>query len=460
MPIRKIPFRRTCRFVTKAIPAVTVVLLAVAILLGTPTVATAQASGAASDSQPHTVTETSEKPYHLPPDKLAQAKSLGHIRTAIHFGAELWQLAVLILLLATGSASRIGQWAAAKTRKAWLQACLFSLVMVTLLFFAAELPVEAIGHFFSLRYGISVELWPAWLSDEAKTLALEILLETPALMLLYGLMHWSWSRRRYWVWAWVVAVPVVVASVFLMPQLIEPLFNKFEPLSQSHAELVRQLERVVARTGTSIPSERMFLMKASEKSNGLNAYVTGLGASKRIVVWDTTADRIPADEILFIFGHESGHYVLNHIPKGMTLAFIGMFALFGATVWLGERTVRRWGGAWRVASLTSLPGLAVLLLAFSALQDVTEPVTNFASRYIEHEADVYGQEAMHGIVPSPQKTAVAAFNDLGAAYLDDPDLNPFVEFWTYDHPSIQRRAIFAAHYDPWTEGQKPRFFPK
>jgi STE24 endopeptidase len=463
MPNRKIPFWRTCLFVTKTVPVGTVLagtILAVAILIGVTTSASAQESAAAGGSQPSTVAMTSEKPYHLPPDKLAQAKALGHIRTAIHFGAELWQLAVLVLLLATCSASRLGQWAAAKTPKGWLQACLFSAALVVFLFFAAELPVEAIGHFFSLRYGISIELWPAWLSDEAKTLALEILLETPAFMLLYGLMHWSWSRRCYWIWAWVITVPVMVAGVFLMPELIEPLFNKFEPLSQSHPELVRELQKVVARTGTSIPPERMFLMKASEKSTGLNAYVTGLGASKRIVVWDTTADRMPTDEILFTFAHESGHYVLNHIPKGMTLAVFGLFALFGLAAWLSEWTVRRWGRAWCLASITSLPGLAVLLLTFSLLQDVTEPITNFGSRYIEHEADIYGQEAVHGIVPDPQKTAVAAFNHLGAAYLDDPDLNPFVEFWQYDHPSIQRRARFAAQYDPWVEGQKPRFFPR
>src|SRR5579859_1710358 len=325
MPIRKIPFRRTCHFVTKAIPAVTVILLAAIIVLATPTAATAQKSGADASSQPHTIAESSEKPYQLPPAKLAQAKSLGRIRTAIHFGAELWQLAVLIMLLATGSASRIGQWSATKNRKAWLQACLFSLVLVALLFFAAELPVEAIGHFFSLRYGISVELWPAWLFDEAKTLALEILLETPALMLLYGLMHWSWSRRRYWIWAWTIAVPVVIIGVFLEPELVEPLFNSFEPLSQSHPELVRELQKVVARTGTSIPPERMFLMKASEKSNGLNAYVTGLGPSKRIVVWDTTADRMPEDEVLFTFAHESGHYVLHHIAKGLAMGAVGLF---------------------------------------------------------------------------------------------------------------------------------------
>jgi Zn-dependent protease with chaperone function len=220
------------------------------------------------------------------------------------------------------------------------------------------------------------------------------------------------------------------------------------------------LQRVVARTGTSIPPERMFLMKASEKSNGLNAYVSGIGSSKRIVVWDTTADRMPTDEILFTFAHESGHYVLNHIPKGLAMAAIGMFALFWAVARFAEALLRRFGATWRIRSIASLPGLAVLLLSLSLLQIVTEPLENAISRHFEHEADIYGQEAIHGIVPNPQKTAVAAFNALGEAYLDDPNPNPFLEFWSYDHPSIQTRAKFAAQYDPWAPGQQPQFFSK
>jgi STE24 endopeptidase len=401
------------------------------------------------------------KPYTLPPEKLAQATALGRIRPALHFGSEFWELAVLLLLLATGSAAWLGRWCAAKTGRKWLQAAIFSSLLAATLFIAIDLPMAAIGHAFSRHYGISVEGWGAWVEDEAKAFGLTVVFETLLLMLVFGLMHWGWSRRRYWLWFACVAVPLMLLGTFLLPTLIEPLFNTFEPLSRSHPALVQDLERVVARTGTDIPASRMFLMKASEKSNGLNAYVSGIGSSKRIVVWDTTADRMPTDEILFTFGHESGHYVLNHIPKGLTLGAIGIFALFWAVARISAWLVSRFGDAWRVNTVASLPGLVVLLLSLAALQVITEPIPNALSRYAEHEADVYGQEAMHGIIADPQKTAVAAFNQLGAAYLDDPNPNPFIEFWTYDHPSIQSRATFAAHYNPWVPGGKqPQFFEK
>ena len=405
-------------------------------------------------------TPVSDQPYHLPPAKLAQAEVLGRIRPALHFGSEIWQVGALWLLLAFGAAVQLNQWISARTRRRWLQTGIFSALLAAFVFIVVDLPVDAIAHAFSLHYAISIQGWPSWLLDQAKTLGLTVLLEAPLLVLVFYLMQWTCSRRRYWFWFACAVAPLLLLFTFLLPPLIEPIFFEFEPLAKSHPALVQQLERVVERTGTSIPPDRMFLMKASEKSNGLNAYVTGVGASKRIVVWDTTADRMPADDILFTFAHETGHYVLHHIAKGLALAAVGTFALFWAVSKFAEWLARHWGRRWRVNTIASLPGLVVLLLAFAIAQVVTEPIESGVSRYVEHEADVYGQEAIHGLVADPSKTAVDSFNKLGEAYLDDPNPNPFVAFWTYDHPSTQARDKFAAHYDPWEPGRKPRFFTK
>jgi len=404
------------------------------------------------------------QPYILPPDKLRQAIVLSVVRPALSFGAEFGQVILFWILLASGMAARLAKAISGRTGnsgwRAGVRALIFSAILLTLLFLVVDLTTDAIGHAFSLHYGISIEPWPAWLLDQAKTLGLTVCLEAPAITLAYGLMRWRWSRKRYWLWFALASVPVVLLGTFLLPSVIDPLFNHFEPLSQSHPALVEQLERVVARTGTSIPPQRMFLMKASEKTTGLNAYVTGIGASKRIVVWDTTADRMPTDEILFTFAHESGHYVLNHIPQGLAFGCVGIFAFFWASAKLADLLLRHFGAQWQVTELASLPGLAVLLLAVSVLQIAAEPIGNAFSRHIEHEADVYGQEAIHGLVADPQKTAIASFNRLGEAYLDDPNPNALIVFWTYGHPSTQDRAVFAEHYDPWAPGQTPRFFSK
>ena len=110
---------------------------------------------------------------------------------------------------------------------------------------------------------------------------------------------------------------VIIFVIFISPIVIDPLFNKFEPLDQTNPQLVTAIQQVTHRGGMDIPRDRMFLMKASEKVTTLNAYVTGFGPSKRVVVWDTTIQHASTPETLFVFGHEMGHYVLNHIVIGI-----------------------------------------------------------------------------------------------------------------------------------------------
>jgi Zn-dependent protease with chaperone function len=404
-----------------------------------------------------------QQAYSLPPDKLAKAIVLSRIETALDIAGSLWGLAVLWLMLASRWAAGLGAWTERLLRRRWMQGLLFFavfLVATTL----AGLPLELIGHAVGRHYGISVQGWGGWFGDVAKALGLSLLFGAPILLIFNWIVRVS--PRRYWMWAWLISLPLIVLSVFAAP-LLDPIFNKFEPLSRTHGALANRLETVVARTGTHISPDRMFLMKASAKSNGLNAYVTGIGATKRFVLWDTATDRLPGDEILFIFGHESGHYVLNHIPKGIAVSAVALFFVFRACTWFAGWLARRFGTRWGLGgiedgqnALASRQGFLVLLFALSAAGILLQPASNTYSRHIEHEADIYGQEAIHGIVADPQKTAVGAFNHMGEAWLEDPNPGPFIEFWEYSHPSVQTRANFAAHYDPWANGGRGRFFDK
>lgn len=405
--------------------------------------------------------------YSLPPDKLAKAIALGRIDTALDIAGSLWGLAVLWLLLARGWAAGLAAWTervlAGRWRRRWLQGLLFFAVFLTVTSLAA-LPLDAIGHAVSRHYGLSVQGWGGWLGDLAKGLGLSLLFGAPVLLLFNWIVRVS--PHRYWLWAWLVSLPIIVASVFSAP-LLDPLFNQFEPLEAHHPTLAARLETLVARTGTRIPPSRMFLMKASKKYTGINAYVTGIGATKRFVLWDTTLNQLPDDEILFIFGHESGHYVLHHIPKELSGMAAALFFVFWGCAWAAGRLVRRFGARWRLRdaqdetpSLASRAGFLVLLFTFSIASLLMRPAANAFSRHFEHQADIYGQEAIHGLVADPRKTAVSAFNHLGEAWLEDPNPSPLVEFWEYDHPSVQQRANFAARYNPWVNGGHGKYFAK
>jgi len=395
-----------------------------------------------------------QQAYTLPPDKLAKAIAIGRIRNILDITGSVWGIVFLWLLLAARGWAGIESWVQKISARRWIQGLVFftAFFMVSTI---AGLPLDLIGHHYERAYGIDVQGWASWSWDATKTMGLTLLFGVPILLLFNWLVR-RWPRR-YWLGAWVVTLPILVTLMFVLPLLV-PLFYEQEPLAKNHVALVSKLEAVTARTGINIPPDRMYLMKASEKTNGLNAFVAGIGATKRIVVWDTTAGRIPDDEVQFIFAHESGHYVLRHIPKELAGDCAGLFFVYWACAGLAGWLVRRTGRSWGANELSSRTGFVVLLFAISIANLLLEPAGNAFSRHFEHQADVYGQEAIHGIVPDPQKTAVAAFSALGESWLEDPNPNPIIEFWLDTHPSVQHRANFALHYDPWANGGHGEFF--
>jgi len=399
-----------------------------------------------------------ERPaYSLPPEKLARAIAYSRIRVAMDFVGSGWGILQLALLLGLGIVAKMRDVAVKLSRNRWVQGFTFTLLLLVVTT-VLNLPLDLYGQHAARVYGQSVQGWGSWAWDAAKGLLLTFVFGGLLVMLLFWVIRRS--PNRWWFWFWIPAMLVVLITVFVAPVIIDPLFNKFEPLVKSSPALVDRLEQVVARGGIQIPPDRMFLMKASEKVTTLNAYVTGYGASKRVVVWDNSITKATPDEISYIFGHEMGHYVLNHIPA--TLAFLGVLLL--VEFYIGYRGVHwliaRYGARWKISSQNDWGALAVLLLVLAVLSFLSEPIVNGYSRMHEHDADVYGQEAIHGIVEDPQKVAQQSFQLLGEMSLTDPNPNPFVEFWTFSHPSVASRAAFAAKYNPWIAGQHPKYFVK
>ncbi len=361
---------------------------------------------------------------------------------------------MLYLMLRTRFGVWLGNLATTASRFRVLQAAIvMSLFLLVLQL--TQLPFDGYDHHVSLKYGLSVQLWGSWFWDWGKGLLLGCLFASILGWILYAVLRRS--PRRWWFYFWLAMIPIVVFVIFIQPIWIEPLFNKFEPLSDHHADLVEQIERVVHRGGMDIPPQRMFEMKASEKTTELNAYVTGFGATKRVVVWDTTMEHMTTPQTLFVFGHEMGHYVLYHIPKEMTIILLQLLVLFYLGYRLANWMVARYGARWGIPSLSDWASLPLLMLIISVLTFLATPAFNAVSRHYEHQADQYGLEVIHGLVPDAQLSAAQAFQILGERSLDYPYVGKLAEFWAWSHPTIRDRMIFVQTYDPWGEGKQAEF---
>jgi Zn-dependent protease with chaperone function len=393
--------------------------------------------------------------YSLPPDKLAISQEKYRKLSRVEFLSEAWSVVSLLLLLGLGVVGWMNR-TALRFRNRWAQGYTF-LFLWLLVGSLLSLPIDVYSQSLSLHYGLSVQSWGSWLADQGKGFALGWVFGGLVLMLLF----WVIRRlpRMWWFAFWVCTWPIVFAVIFAGPY-INYLFNHYEPLQKSNPALVARLEEVCAKGHMDIPPDRMYLQKASEKVTTLNADVEGYGASKRVVVWDNTISKATPDEILLIFGHESGHYVLKHIET--TIPFIEALLLVNLLIgyWFVNFAIRKWGSKWGIADQQSWGAFAVLMLTFTVLSFVSQPSTNSFSRAHEHAADIYGQEVIHGLVPDPQATTKNAFDLLGTLGYSEPNPSPFYIWWTYDHPATGYRAAFGKAYDPWAPGMEPKYFRK
>jgi Zn-dependent protease with chaperone function len=414
------------------------------------------AAAAQPDSSNATVSPASPQPlqYTLPPGKLQKAYALYVLNGTLYFVTSAWGLLVLWFMLRTRFGVRLRDWAERASRFRILQGVIVTSLLVLVLALA-QLPFDSYQHHISLQYGLSVQHWGSWFWDWTKDLLLAFLIASFVGWGLYATLRRS--PRRWWFYFWLGTIPSVVFFIFITPVWIEPLFNKFEPLTDHHADLVAQIECVVGRAGMQIPPQQMFEMKASEKTTELNAYVTGFGATKRVVVWDTTMEHMTMPQTLFVFGHEMGHYVLHHIAKYLTILLLQLLVLYYLGYRLANWMVARYGARWGIRSLSDWASLPLLVLIISVLTFLATPAFNAVSRHYEHQADQYGIEVIHGLVPDEPLAAAQAFQILGERSLDYPYVGKLVEFWAWDHPTIRDRMIFVQTYNPWGEGRRPEF---
>jgi Zn-dependent protease with chaperone function len=403
---------------------------------------------------PQTSEQTRTEQYTLSHERYEKAVAYSRAGYTLYFVSYVLGVLFLFLILRLGVAARFRDIAENASEKKWVQGLIF-VPLLLLLIDVLELPVRMYWHRLSLHYEQSVQGWGSWFWDWTKAEILNAAFGLVIVMILFAVMRRS--PRRWWFYFWFPAVAILFGLMVVAPLVIDPLFNKFEPLGKEHPDLVASIAKLTNRAGVPIPPERMFLMVASQKTNAINAYVTGLGASKRVVIWDTAIQKTTADEALFIVGHELGHYVLGHIRRGFFLGAAGLlvalYFLFRGLHW----ALDHWAKDWKISGPEDWASLVVLLLLLEILLFVSSPVINWVSRTEEHAADVYGLEVIHGLIPNSEEVAAHAFQKLGELDLSDPNPPPFITFWLYSHPPLAERLVFAHSYDPWSKGDPPKY---
>lgn len=361
----------------------------------------------------------------------ARARAYHRRRLALLLGELLLTTAYLVVLVETRAAGRLAERVSAWTPRWWLVLAVVALVLAVghrLL----SLPLAWLGGFWlPRRYGLLHQSLGRWLWDGAKAALIGAPLGLLAVEIVYGLMRWSpW----WWLWSAVIFLGGYALLALVAPVWLVPLFYRLTPLTDG--PLKSRLLALAARVG--VPVTGVFIVDQSRKSRTANAAVTGLGRTRRILLFDTLLDTFTPDEVEAVLAHELAHQIHGDIRRGLLVQ--GVLTL--ATFWIASGALRA-GGTWlhldEPADVAGLPlfGLVVLAVGLAAL-----PAANGWSRHVEHAADRFALETLPG--PGP---FIGAMERLAALNLAEREPHPVEEFLLYSHPPIGRRIAYARQFD-------------
>ena len=360
---------------------------------------------------------------------------------------QLVGLALPLALLFSGLSARMRTFAAGLTGGRFYPTLVIYLALLSLLLFVVQLPLSYyVGYAREHAYGLSSQQLSKWAGDQIKGFVVGLIVGALVLWVPYLLLRHSPSR--WWLWAGALSLPFYGLVLLIAPTFIAPLFNKFGAMKDKALEA--EVLATAARAG--VEGARVFEVEKSVDTNKVNAYVTGIGRTKRIVLWDTLLKRLSPPQIRFVVGHELGHYVLGHVLTNILISSaLTLAALYGASrtgAFLVEQHGARFGFT-QLSDVASMPLLALLLSLFSLL---IAPASLALSRYHEHEADRFALELTHD-----NDAGASAFVALQQQNLAVPRPGRLYKFFRASHPPIGERVDFMNTYRPWETGAPERY---
>ena len=366
---------------------------------------------------------------------LAAFKGAERLKSDAYFEGGYWLLlwnavvgiAVTWAVLHFGYAARLSAWA----RRVIGGRLFLATLLWGLIFFAAisliELPWVIYTDFVrEHQYGMSNQDFGQWLGDQAKNFAIS----TPLTALVVAMVMIAVRRspRRWWIYGGTISVAFMAFGIAVAPILIEPLFNKYTPMTASP---LREEILKIAR-GNGVPVTNVYIVDQSRQTTRVSANVAGLGSTARVALNDNLLATHDDAGTLAVMGHETGHYALNHIVVLIVSFAAVLMAGFVTVQSAVPALIRRYPG-WRVEGMTDPAAIAVAVIVLTVFFLVMTPVTNTITRFQESQADIFGLNAAR----APDGFARSAIR-LGQYRKLEP--TPFEEFVFFDHPSGYTRV--------------------
>ncbi len=371
---------------------------------------------------------TADTPLPQQPDT-PEARRYNRLRRRLGLADSALGLALLALLLLTGWTGGLRDLAYEAAGESYGLAVFYYVLMLSLIAKLIGLPLDFYGFRLEHQYHLSNQKFRGWAWDQLKGWLVGFAIA----FILVELIYWTirTAPETWWFIAWVVVLVLFVFFAQIAPIVLFPLFYSFKPLEDE--DLKARLLRLSERAGTRVRG--VYEWKLSEKSKKANAALTGLGATRRIILADTLLQNYTPDEIEAVLAHELGHHVHKHIFKSIVVqagvTFVGFWAADQALRYAVDHSSMFTG----LADFANLPLLALVSTVLSFL---LLPALNAYSRYNEREADRYCFKSIADLSPF-----ITAMDKLASQNLSERNPSRFVEWFFHSHPAVSKRIAAA-----------------
>jgi STE24 endopeptidase len=373
-----------------------------------------------------------DAPIPVPADS-SETRRYNRVRRWLGIADFVIGFAFLVVLLVTGWSGWLRDLALKRSFQNYTLAVFIYLLLLLAISKVLGIGLDYYGFWLERSYKLSNQRLGSWLWDEVKGFLVGLVLGGIVVELLYFTMR-QWPQN-WWLLAWALFMGLFIVFAQLAPVVLFPIFYKFEPLDNE--DLRRRLVVLSERAGTRVRG--VYRWKLSEKSKKANAALTGLGATRRIILADTLLDNYTSDEIEAVLAHELGHHVRRHILKSIFVqAGITLLGFWAANFVLHYAVDHHLFEFVQVSDFANLPLLALVATVLSFL---LMPALNAYSRYNEREADRYAFESIASVEPF-----ISSMNKLAEQNLAERTPAKWVEWFFHSHPSISRRLAAAAEW--------------
>lgn len=374
------------------------------------------------------------------PEPTARAVHFHYTGLGIWVAWQVWAIVLPLVWIVSGASTRLSAWLG--RFRYFPRVAAFSAIYYLGSILVGIAWTVYLGYIRPHDYGISNETPAHFISYELKSTAIGLAMYVAMFVGIYFLIRFR--PRSWWFWASLASVPLSLLFAFVMPIWIDPIFHKYGPMKDQGLEA--RVVDLVERAG--VDGMRVYEVDMSKETNTVNASVTGLLGTKRIVLWDTLLKELAPDEVLAVVAHEAGHYVLNHVFQGVLigvgLVFFGLAAVAAAA----RRAVPGMTARFGIHRLDDPASLPVLALIAQVVTFALMPLGYAVSRHVEHEADRFALELTHD-----NGAAARAFVALQQSNLGYPRPSAFHVVFRSSHPSLGERIDFCNTYRPWLDGR-------